>query len=319
MDRSVSGHSGPFHDRGIPDRLTRIVVDAHAKINLFLKVQGKRADGYHLIESVVQTITLHDTLTLEAQPRGIDLEVDDPNLSPGRENLVWRAAASLPRPDRGPRGALIRLAKRIPVGAGLGGGSSDAAATLVGLRRLWRLDLSDRDLLSIAAAIGSDVPFFLTGGTARLTGTGTEVEALPDLTGYDVLVVFPGVGIPTAEVYALAGRTLTSALKISSMARFHPTLAGNLDEEVEAWVRVGNDLEPYARSLCPAIGKIRNRLLAAGAAAAAMTGSGSAVFGVFRSPVAIQRALTEASAAGLAVVRCSPLSREEHRRRLGFD
>jgi len=286
---------------------------------LYLKVLGRRPDGYHLIESAVQTITLQDTLTFEAQPRGIHLEVDNPALSSGSENLVQRAAASLPVPDRGPRGARIRLVKRIPIGAGLGGGSSDAAATLVGMRRLWRLDLSDRDLVSIAASIGSDVPFFLTGGTALLTGTGIDVESLPDLVGYELLIVFPGVEIATAEVYACAGAALTSALKISSMARFHPTLAGNLDEEVETWVRVGNDLEDYARCLCPAIVEIKGCLLAAGAAAASMTGSGSAVFGVFRNTIAIQRALTETRSAGLAVVRCLPLSRLEHRRRLGFD
>ena len=213
----------------------------------------------------------------------------------------------------------IRLAKRIPTGAGLGGGSSDAAATLVGLRRLWRLDLSDRDLLSIAESIGSDVPFFLTGGTALLSGRGTDVRPLPDLGGYEILVVFPGVAIPTEEVYARSRVPLTSALKISSMPRFRPTLAGNLDEEVEAWVRAGNDLERYARSLCPAVGEITDRLRAAGAGAAAMTGSGSAVFGIFRSPAAIRRALAEARASGLAAMRCVPLSRNEHRRRVGFD
>ena len=318
-DRSDSGRSGAVHDRRIPDKLKRIVVDAPAKINLYLKVLGRRPDGYHLIESAVQTITLYDTLTFETQPQGIDLEIDNPALSSGPENLVWRAATSLPLPDRGPCGARIRLVKRIPIGAGLGGGSSDAAATLVGMRRLWGLNLSDPDLLSIAASIGSDVPFFLTGGTALLTGTGIEVETLPDLAGYDLLVVFPGVEIPTAKVYACTGTALTSALKISSMARFYPTLAGNLGEEVETWVRVGNDLESHARSLCPAIGEIRDRLLAAGAAAVAMTGSGSAVFGIFRGTGAIRRALAEPMPDGHVVLRCSPLSRQEHRRRVGFD
>jgi len=209
--------------------------------------------------------------------------------------------------------------KRIPVGGGLGGGSSDAAATLIGLRRLWRLEISDRDLIPVAASIGSDVPFFLTGGTALLTGTGTEVEPLPDIAGYELLVVFPGVGVSTAEAYARSGSPLTSALKISSMPLFRPNLAGNLDEEVETWVRTGNDLETHARLLCPPIGEIKDRLQAAGASAAGMTGSGSAVFGIFRSAVAIQQALAAVRTIGFSVMRCSPLGRHEYRRRMGFD
>ncbi len=267
----------------------------------------------------MQTISLHDTLVFESQAQGIDLSIDDPTLSPREDNLVRRAAGRLRPPDHGPCGARILLLKGIPVGAGLGGGSSDAAATLIGLRRLWRLELSDRDLLSIAASVGSDVPFFLTGGTALLTGTGTEVEPLPDLSGYELLVVFPGVPVSTAEVYARSGSTLTSALKISSMPRFRPNLAGDLDEEVETWVRAGNDLEPPARALCPPIGEIRERLRDAGASAAGMTGSGSAVFGVFRSADAIQQALAELGTIGFPVMRCSPLGRQEYRRRVGLD
>jgi 4-diphosphocytidyl-2-C-methyl-D-erythritol kinase len=209
------------------------------------------------------------------------------------------------------------MRKAIPSGAGLGGGSSDAAATLLGLRRLWRLDMSDRDLAAVAATIGADVPFFLCGGTALLTGTGTVVEPLPDLDGFEILIVFSGVPLSTREVYAGASLSLTSALKISSIDTFKPTLKGNLAKEVEAWVRAGNDLEPYARSLCPPIGEIRARLEAAGAVAAAMTGSGSAVFGVFKSPAAIERAFAEARASGFAATRCAPLGRGEYRRRVG--
>ena len=209
--------------------------------------------------------------------------------------------------------------KRIPVGGGLGGGSSDAAATLIGLCRLWGLEMSDRDLISVAASIGTDVPFFLTGGTALLTGTGTKVEPLPDIAGYELLVVFPGVGVATADAYARSGSPLTSALKISTMPPFRTNLAGNLDEEVETWVRAGNDLEPHARVLCPSIAEIEDRLQAAGASAAGMTGSGSAVFGIFRNAVAIQQALAEVRSIGFPVMRCSPLGRQEYRRRVGLD
>ena len=265
----------------------------------------------------MQTVSLHDILTLEARSEGITLEVDDPAIPPGPDNLAWRAAAALPSPPSSPRGVHIRIRKMIPAGSGLGGGSSDAAATLLGLRRLWRLDLSDRDLEAVAATIGADVPFFLCGGTALLTGTGTVVDPLEDLGGYEVLLVVPGVPLSTREVYAAASASLTPALKISSMADFKPTLKGNLHTEVENWVRAGNDLEPYARSLCPPIGAIKEGLETAGAAAAAMTGSGSAVFGVFRNPVAIERALADARAIGFRAMHCVPLRREDYRRRVG--
>ena len=238
----------------------------------------------------------------------------------GPENLVWKAAAAiLDRPAGAPCGVRIRLEKKIPSGAGLGGGSSDAAATLVGLGRLWGFIASGRDLAALAASIGSDVPYFLTGGTALVTGTGTEVHPLADLSGYELLIVFPGVPISTREVYGRVAAPLTSALKISSMPRFRPTPKDNLPQEVETWVRAGNDLEPYARALCPAIGTIKDRLQAAGASVAAMTGSGSAVFGVFRNPAAMERALTEMTASGFAVTRCAPINRQEYRRRSGFD
>jgi 4-diphosphocytidyl-2-C-methyl-D-erythritol kinase len=265
----------------------------------------------------VQTVDLHDALTFESRTEGISLDVDDPTIPSGAENLAFRAAAALPVPPSPPRGVHIRIRKAIPPGSGLGGGSSDAAATLLALRRLWRLDLPDRGLEEVAAALGADVPFFLRGGTALLTGTGTVVEPLPDLYGYEVLIVFPGVPLSTRDVYAGTSKSLTSALRISSMPSFKPTLKGDLPDEVEAWVRAGNDLEPFARSLCPAIGEIKARLEAGGAVAAAMTGSGSAVFGIFRSPDAIEGALAEARAGGFRATRCAPLKREEFRRRVG--
>jgi 4-diphosphocytidyl-2-C-methyl-D-erythritol kinase len=300
--------------------LSRIRLRAHAKINLNLSVMARRPDGFHLIESAVQTVSLHDTLTLEAIPEGIVLEMDDPDLPKGPDNLVWKAAAALQaRCANGPLGARIRLEKRIPSGAGLGGGSSDAAAALVGLRRLWGLDLAEPELTELAATLGSDVPFFLTGGTALLTGTGTEVRPLPDLGGFELLIVFPGSPISTREVYSRVVAPLTSALKISSMPRFSHTPEDGLPTEVETWVRAGNDLEPYACALCPAIGRIKERLQAAGASAAAMTGSGSAVFGIFKSAVAAERARADLDPAGFTIMQSVPVNRQDYRRRVTID
>jgi len=244
--------------------------------------------------------------------------VDDPAVPTGAENLAWRAAAALPAPHRPPRGAHLHIRKGIPAGAGLGGGSSDAAAALIGLRTLWGLDLSYRDLEAIAATLGADVPFFLHGGTARLTGTGTLVDPMEDLLGYEILVVFPGVPLATREVYAVASASLTSSLKISSMARFRQSLEGSLAREVETWVRAGNDLEPAARSLCPSIAEITERLRTAGATATSMTGSGSAVFGIFRNPAALERALESMRASGYSASACVPVGRVEYRRHAGL-
>jgi len=294
--------------------MTRVCLRAHAKINLNLRIVGRRGDGYHDLESIVQSITLHDRVILESTDSGITLEVDAPGVPADGRNLAWRAAAALPGARRGVH---IRLEKRIPVGAGLGGGSSDAAATLIGASRLWGLSLPLVELSSIASGLGSDVPFFLTGGTALVTGRGEGIRPLPDSLGYQILVVHDGSALSTAEVYSLAGAALTSATGISRMARFGPTLTGDPSCGVEEWVRVGNDLEPCARHLCPAIGEIKDRLLHAGAVAAAMTGSGSAVFGVFVDSTQARRAERDMEAHGYMALRCAPLGRREYLRNLG--
>ncbi|HXH28135.1 MAG TPA: 4-(cytidine 5'-diphospho)-2-C-methyl-D-erythritol kinase, partial [Candidatus Polarisedimenticolia bacterium] len=205
------------------------------------------------------------------------------------------------------------LQKRIPAGAGLGGGSSDAAAALIGLNRLWGLGMSRDQLAGAAAGLGSDLPFFLQGGTAVVTGRGTEVHPLPDRVDYLMLIVDPGQPLSTAQVYAQLQDALTPPAKIGSMSRFGRTPTG----DVEAWVRVGNDLEPHARSLCPAIGEIKDRLLRAGATAAAMTGSGSAVFGVFRQAAAVGRAARDMERRGWSALPATPLGRRDYLRRLG--
>src|SRR6185295_4112084 len=140
----LPGRSGSPGEVGEPRGPVRLEIPAHAKINLCLKILGRRPDGFHDLESVVQTVDLHDALTFEPRPEGISLDVDDPTIPSGAENLAFRAAAALPVPPSPPRGVHIRIRKAIPPGSGLGGGSSDAAATLLALRRLWRLDLPDR-------------------------------------------------------------------------------------------------------------------------------------------------------------------------------
>lgn len=288
--------------------MSRVIVRAHAKINLCLRLLGKRPDGYHDLQSVVQSVDLHDTLTLQRTGRGVVLEIEgDDALSPGSDNLVVRAANRLLDGDDRLRdqGIHARLLKRIPTGAGLGGGSSDAAAALLGVDRLLGLGLDAEHLAEDAAALGSDVPFFLSGGTALLRGRGTEVEPLPETPPTDVVIVSPGTSLSTAAVYAQVQEPLTLAPKIDSMPGF-----GRIPVDLKSWVRAGNDLEPHATRLCAAIPAMKGMLLASGATAAAMSGSGSAVFGIFDDPDAAVRAAREAVLRGFRAWTTRTLTRK---------
>lgn len=185
-----------------------IVTRAYAKINLTLEALGKRDDGYHDIASIVQTVSLHDTLTFEDSD-GIGIDCDVPGLASG-DNLAVRASWLLRDEAQAQRGASITLTKRIPVAAGLGGGSSDAAATLLGLNRLWDLELTREDLLPLAARLGSDVPFFLYGGTCRVSSRGERVEPLPSTDLEWAVVLNPRIDLPK--------KTETMFSKLSSMS-----------------------------------------------------------------------------------------------------
>lgn len=289
--------------------MRQVALRACAKVNLGLQVLGKRPDGYHEIRSVLQSISLHDTLEIRVAGQGITLEVDDPALPAGPENLVWRAAELLLAGLPAPPGLAFRLIKKIPVGAGLGGGSSDAAAALVGIDHLLGLRTDLATLSGHAAALGSDVPYFLTGGAALATGRGTDIEPLPDPPSRELLIVHPGEALSTRLVYAQIEEPLTLASKPASIPGFE-----RIPVDIASWVRSGNDLEPHAVRLCPAIGAIRSWLEHAGAEVAAMTGSGSAVFGVFSDAVVCDRAADEARRSGFRTFRCHTLDRAAYLR-----
>ncbi len=175
---------------------------AYAKVNLTLEILGRRNDGYHEVRTILQTIDLADKLDISESPR-LRVECDQPGLS-GEDNLVWRAAESLAERAGVSPQVCIRIQKRIPVGMGLGGGSSDAAAALSALNRLWKLDLEHEELSRTAGELGSDVPFFLTGGTALAQGRGEQVAALPPLPPLPVTLVCPGTTVAnkTAGMYS---------------------------------------------------------------------------------------------------------------------
>ncbi|HEB88167.1 MAG TPA: 4-(cytidine 5'-diphospho)-2-C-methyl-D-erythritol kinase [Deltaproteobacteria bacterium] len=277
---------------------------APAKVNLGLRLVGVREDGYHLLESVFAPIGLADALEIEVSPGdpGIELEVVSAPSEAlpvalrlpsdgGGENLVVRAARAFCRRRGWDARIRIRLEKRIPVGAGLGGGSSDAAAVLTGLASI--LDGSEmksgrvsEELHELALSLGADVPFFLYGSPARVGGIGDEVEPLSGLAALDLVLVNPGIALATPEVYRVAD-VLRGALTdpgAGSTMRAISRLCGETGDLASALGDLlVNDLEPAARRLCPPVGRLANRLSELGSIGVALSGSGATVFGVFES------------------------------------
>jgi 4-diphosphocytidyl-2-C-methyl-D-erythritol kinase len=258
-----------------------VVVAAPAKLNLFLEILRKRPDGYHDLESLMVAVDLFDTLELRAGANSeIVLACDPPTLSAGPDNLVHKAATALRAyAGRLALGAEIRLVKRVPAQAGLGGGSSDSAAALAGLNRIWKLGLTREELLAIAPSIGSDVAFFLTLPAAWCTGRGEQVTPEPtseNASGFYFVLVCPPVGLGTAGVY---GRLAVPERPVSGDAVRAAYRAGDPEALGRAMF---NRLEEPAFGLEPLVGRIRRRLAGLGACGAMMSGSGSAVFAVCR-------------------------------------
>jgi 4-diphosphocytidyl-2-C-methyl-D-erythritol kinase len=262
----------------------RFSVIAPAKINLDLRILGRRSDGYHEIQTLLQTIDLTDEIRATvAPPDVLDLQVKPVGVvSSGSDNLMMRAAEALRRHTGIKAGARLELAKKIPIGAGLGGGSSDAAATLVLLDVLWGLNLEPSDLRGLAAEIGSDVSFFLTGGLALATGRGEIIRPLPDLVDCSVVVCTPSIQVATADVYDrfASGPRLTSRGPNANVGAFTAGLdnAGTVEPP---WQELGNDLEPVVVENWPEVGRAVTALKAMGPLYAAVTGSGAAAFAVF--------------------------------------
>ncbi len=237
---------------------------AYAKVNLGLRVLGRREDGYHEIQSLMQTIDLADELVLERGEGGIELDVEPPlGLSP-QENLVYRAVELIFNSH--PPNLRLKLTKKIPVGTGLGGGSSDAAATLAGLTRLLGLKLSRERLAALAAELGSDVPFFLEGGSCLVSGRGEILKKLPPLPRYHLVLLVPPFSLSTAAVYRELDRLAGAD--------------GGTDEEDPRVLR--NDLEPAALQLRPELARYRSLLKESGPDFLGMSGSGPSWFAGFK-------------------------------------
>jgi len=255
-----------------------LVLRTSAKVNLALEVLGKRGDGYHEIATVLQAVDLFDRLKVEAADT-LSLHTDDPELPTDDGNLVMKAARLLQKVAGVETGARIQLSKRIPVAAGLGGGSSDAAAALWGLSRLWGLRWAKAQLQELAAELGMDVPFFLGTGRAVARGRGEQLAALPGGGGYALVLVNPRVPLSTREVY---GRVPAGwRAQPAGTERMIDALRTRNVEKVAA--ALTNNLETVVEPVLPVIGRMKAALLAAGALGAIMSGSGPTVFGVARS------------------------------------
>jgi len=282
-----------------------VTIRAFAKINLSLRVGDVRADGYHPVQTLLQGIDLFDTVRIVRRPGPFEIRCETKGVPLDRTNLVWQAADVLWQTTGRagePRDVLVTLRKGIPMQAGLGGGSSDAAAALHGFCRIWQRRVPDGALHAMAAQLGSDVPYFLIGGTSLGLGRGEEVYPLEDLPRLWVVLALPPFGVSTSDAYAwLDEKRLREPFSRES----NETGSGSLFPHVT----LVNDLEAPVVARHPVIGSVKERLAKSGALVAAMSGSGSAVFGVFRSAAGAARGARALTSTGVRVLTARFLPR----------
>ncbi|MDH5762061.1 MAG: 4-(cytidine 5'-diphospho)-2-C-methyl-D-erythritol kinase [Nitrospinota bacterium] len=257
----------------------KLVFKTPAKINLGLFILGKRPDGYHDLETLFQMVSLYDTVELESRDHGIELVCNHPEVPTGESNLMIRAARLLQEkfPGRDGMGCRMTLTKTIPMGAGLGGGSGNAAGVLMGLNRLWDLQLKPAELSEMAARLGSDIPFFLCAPAALGEGRGERLTPLQPTKKFYVILVFPRVSLATAEVYKALNFDLTLSSKNINILRefFSQSNISSLGAHLH------NDLEPVVIDRLPVARSIKDKLRSLHAAGTLVSGSGSTVFGIF--------------------------------------
>jgi 4-diphosphocytidyl-2-C-methyl-D-erythritol kinase len=291
-------------ERPISGRKAALTVRAPAKVNLFLEVTARRPDGYHELRTLLVAVSLFDALAF-APAATIRLSCTDPALGTGPENLIVRAAEALRRHTGTRAGAAIALTKRIPVAAGLGGGSSDAAATLVGLNRLWKLRLGRDELARLAAELGSDVAFFLHGPAAWCTGRGETVTPWRIGRRLHLVLARPPFGLSTADVY----RRVEVPRRPKSGAALMEAVAAGDDELVGRLLH--NRLQAPALALRPELSEWLGRLAAAHPLGTLVSGSGSTVFALARDAADARRIVADvrpwAAAAGGRVMAARTL------------
>lgn len=259
--------------------MNQISLRAYAKINLTLDVVGRRDDGYHLLESVMQSISLSDVLTLRRQKEAIEIISSDPGLPVDSRNICWQAVVAFQKFTGIDHGVQVNIEKNIPVSAGLGGGSADAAGVLYGLNRLFGTKMELKQLQQIGAKIGADVPFCLQGGTVLVEGIGEKTTSLLDFPEVFFVIINPNAEISTAEVYG----GLSHVAHGGSSTRSFVEMLKSKESALNLSLGLANALESVTMELVPEIATWKNRLLEHGALGALMSGSGPTVFGIFTS------------------------------------
>ena len=290
---------------------TPVKFPSFAKINWFLRILGKRPDGYHEVVTVLQTISLQDELTIQLSEDGpVKLTSDDPAIPTDKSNLIIKAAFLLGECRQDWFGADIHLTKQIPAQGGLGGASSNAAVALLAINKLWKGAYIDVEELLDPADLGADVPFFFHGGRCAATGTGTDVTPLPDGPKKYLIVVTPNAKVSTAHAYASLN---AASLTTSNSASILSSSLADLDSADSRQWPLRNDFERVIFEIEPEIERAKNALLEAGAWGALLAGSGSSVFGVFDSKGERDRGLEDLKCeAGWRVFACETISRDEY-------
>ena len=291
-----------------------------AKINWTLEVLGKRADGYHELRTLLQTVSLADELTFEPIERGIEIRCDHPDVPCDETNLVHRAATLFGDFTSAGKGVRVTINKRLPVAAGLGGGSSNAAVTLLALQKLWDVKLAPRDLFSLGAKLGADVPFFFIGGTCLGVGRGDEIYPLAGIRAEYLLLVNAGIPVSTRQAYAnlpeLTNQKAVAKMPLSLEAAY-ATIAASSEPIPGEQIQLHNELEIPVLARHPLLLEIKERLRQSGARGVLMSGSGSTVFAIFDSDEARSGARNDLSQHGWWCEPARTLSRAEYQHALG--
>jgi 4-diphosphocytidyl-2-C-methyl-D-erythritol kinase len=293
-----------------------LTLPAFAKVNWDFRILGKRSDNFHEIRTILQTISLRDQLSLRVREDGqVVVRCDDPSIPVDHTNLVARAASALRDHVKSTRGVEVELTKVIPSQGGLGGGSSNAAITLIALNELWEIELSVPELAEVASQLGADVPFFLYGGRVLGEGIGTKLTPLTDAPKKFLIVVTPVAKVSTPVAYqAYNARSLTTSESIS-------ILSSSFAEPVFDDLSRGslhNDFEKVIFEIEPEICLAKQSLVDAGARDALLAGSGSSVFGIFDDADTRERALGDLrTEAGWRVFSCETISRKEYFQEMG--
>lgn len=282
---------------------------SYGKINIGLRILGRRPDGYHEIETILQTIDLHDEIELRPSPHNIHVRCTHPLVPEDERNLVYKCAQLMKEIYAIQVGTRIKIEKMIPVGAGLGGGSSNAAVVLLGLAKLWGISLSKRDFFTLAGKLGSDVPFFIKGGTALATGRGQDLEYLDSDWGEtSFVIVYPRICVSSTWGYENVKMSLTKTGKSFNLKGLFQK--GTFDLSGRDAL-IANDLEKGVNRSYPVIDRAKKMLLSEGATAAAMTGSGSAVFGIFSTWKEARKAARRMGQAEWDVFLTKPINPKE--------